>query len=78
MIQLWKWMNRTKLYWIGAIPGAIAGFLYWKYVGCLTGNCAITSKPLSSMFYFALTGAMLFGLFKREQKNLGNEENPGG
>ena len=28
---------------IGVLAGGIAGFFYWKFVGCITGNCAITS-----------------------------------
>ena len=55
-------------YFIGAVVGGLAGFFYWKYVGCLTGTCAITSKPLNSTLYFAFFGALLFGLFKKEKK----------
>ena len=63
-----NWILRNKLYGIGAIVGAIAGFLYWKYVGCLTGTCAITSNPIRSTLYFALLGALLFSLFKNKNK----------
>lgn len=28
----------------GTIIGAIGGFLYWRYVGCLSGTCAIKSN----------------------------------
>lgn len=62
-----QWLNKNKLYFFGALAGAIAGFLYWKYIGCLTGTCAITSKPINSIIYFALMGAVLFGLFKKEK-----------
>ena len=60
-----NWIIRNKLYGIGGIVGAFAGFLYWKYIGCLTGSCAITSDPLTSTIYFALLGALLFGLFRK-------------
>jgi uncharacterized membrane protein YdjX (TVP38/TMEM64 family) len=63
-----KWMLSNKLYVIGALVGALAGFLYWKYIGCLSGSCAITSNPLRSTFYFAIMGALLFGAFRKEQK----------
>lgn len=56
------------MYFIGAIPGAVAGYFYWKYVGCLSGSCAITSNPVQSVLYFALIGAMVFGMFKKENK----------
>jgi len=57
-----------KFYIIGAVAGGIAGFLYWKYVGCVTGTCAITSKPLNSVLYFALFGALLLSFFKKEKQ----------
>lgn len=58
-----------QLYFIGAAIGALGGFLYWKYVGCFTGTCSITSSPLNSTIYFALMGALLFGMFKKTTKN---------
>ncbi len=67
------WIIRNKLLFIGAVLGAIAGFLYWKYVGCLTGTCAITSNPIRSTIYFAVTGASLFSLFKKSEKQLHND-----
>ncbi len=60
-----KWINRNKLYTAGAITGAVAGFLYWKWVGCASGTCLITSRPLNSTLYGAFMGALLFGLFKK-------------
>jgi hypothetical protein len=63
-----KWIVQNKLYLIGAIVGALSGFLYWKYVGCLTGTCAITSNPLRSTLYFALMGGLVFGMFKKQNK----------
>ena len=71
-----KWFNHNKLYLVGAVLGAIAGYLYWQQVGCSTGTCMITSKPLNSTVYGALMGALLFGLFKKEggKKVLKDEE----
>ena len=63
-----NWIIINKLYFIGALLGAVAGFLYWMYVGCLTGTCAITSNPLNSTIYFASIGAVLFGAFKKQTK----------
>jgi hypothetical protein len=62
-----QWIYNNKLYFLGALAGAIAGFLYWKYVGCLSGTCSITSRPINSTLYFALMGALLFGMFKKER-----------
>lgn len=69
-----SWILKNKLYGIGAIAGAIAGFLYWKYVGCLTGTCAITSNPIRSTVYFAVVGAFLFSLFKKEKNIRGKQD----
>jgi len=63
-----NWIIKNKLYFIGGLIGAFAGFLYWKYVGCLTGTCAITSSPVNSTIYFAFFGAILFGAFKKNTK----------
>ena len=38
------------------IPGIIAGFLYWKYVGCLSGTCPITSNWHSMVLFGGLIG----------------------
>ncbi|WP_346237496.1 DUF6132 family protein [Niabella insulamsoli] len=48
----------------GIVVGALAGFLYWKFVGCDSGTCAITSRPANSSLYGALMGGLLFSLFK--------------
>ena len=55
----------NRLYLIGAVTGGIGGYLYWKYVGCLSGTCAITSNPVNSTVYFAVLGVLLFGIFKK-------------
>lgn len=64
-----NWILTNKLYFVGAILGGITGFLYWKYVGCVTGTCAITSKPLNSTLYFAFFGSVLLSFFKKEKTN---------
>ncbi len=68
-----NWIIKNKLLFIGAALGAIAGFLYWKYVGCLTGTCAITSNPIRSTIYFAVLGVLVFSLFKKSEKQLQND-----
>lgn len=69
-----RWMQQNKLYAIGALVGAVTGFLYWKYIGCITGTCAITSNPYRSTVYFALMGAVLFGLFKKQQISIKKQQ----
>jgi uncharacterized membrane protein YedE/YeeE len=54
---------------IGIVVGAIAGYLYYFYVGCASGTCAITSKPLNSTLYGALMGGLIFNIFVKSPKN---------
>lgn len=63
-----KWFNNNYLYLLGAVVGAIAGYFYWQQIGCISGTCAITSKPLNSTIYGAIMGSLLLGLFKKENK----------
>ena len=67
--QMKNFILQNKLYLIGIVVGAVAGFFYWKFVGCANGKCMISSKPLNSTVYFAVVGALLFGMFKKEKKN---------
>ncbi len=62
-----KFIKDNRLYIFGAIIGAIAGWLYWKNIGCSSGTCMITSSPVRSTIYFAAMGALLFGIFKKEK-----------
>lgn len=49
---------------IGAVIGAIGGFLYWYFIGCTTGTCPISSSPVISTIWGALIGGLLFSAFK--------------
>lgn len=62
------------------VLGAVGGFLYWKYVGCLSGTCAIKSVWYWSTLWGAAVGYlvgdflndMLLKLKKRrDEKNAG-------
>ena len=61
------WISKNRLYLVGALLGGLAGFLYWNFVGCSSGTCMITSKPLNSTFYGATMGALLLGMFKTDK-----------
>lgn len=39
--------------------GAAGGFLYYKFIGCKTGVCPITSNPWVSTLYGALIGFLI-------------------
>ncbi len=64
-------MKIIKNYWTyiaGALIGAIAGYLYWFYIGCSSGTCPITSSPTISTIYGILMGTLLGGSFKKKNK----------
>ena len=59
-----KWLLNNKLTLIGAIAGAIGGYLYYYFVGCASGTCGITSSPINSTLYFAILGGLIVNLIK--------------
>jgi hypothetical protein len=60
-----KIVQKNWLFLLGAGVGAIAGFIYWHQVGCASGTCMITSKPVNSTIYGAVMGGLLFSLFRK-------------
>ncbi|MEO6814250.1 MAG: DUF6132 family protein [Ginsengibacter sp.] len=58
-------LRKYQLTIIGIILGAIGGYLYYHFVGCNSGTCAITSKPINSSLYGALMGGLTGNIFKK-------------
>ena len=58
---------KHKLTIIGIIAGAFGGYLYYHFVGCASGTCAITSKPLNSTLYGAMMGGLFLNIFQKEK-----------
>lgn len=67
MLTLKKWLIKNKLSFVGAIVGAVLGYLYWNFVGCSSGSCAITSSPVNSTTYGALMGFLIVEMFKSDK-----------
>lgn len=44
---------------IFVLVGAVAGYLYYRLVGCRSGACPITSSPIISTLYGAMIGLLL-------------------
>ncbi len=55
----------------GVILGGIAGFAYYYFIGCNTGSCAITSKPLNSSVYGMVMGYLMFSVFEKPKVKKG-------
>lgn len=45
---------------LSVVVGSIAGYVYYAEIGCISGTCAITSKPVNSTLYGAFMGGLLF------------------
>ena len=60
--------KKYKLEIIGVLIGSVGGWLYWYFVGCASGTCAITSNPLNSTLYGAMMGGIFLSMFKKEKK----------
>lgn len=59
---------KYKITLIGVAIGLIGGYLYYYFVGCANGTCAITSKPLNSTLYGGMMGALIADFFKKPQE----------
>ena len=51
-----EYINKHKFGFVLVIPGIIAGYLYWKYVGCLSGTCAIQTTWYTMVLFGGLIG----------------------
>ena len=68
-----KKLLKNNLWLAGAVFSAAGGFLYWKYIGCVSGTCIITSKPINSMIYFSIMGGLLFSILQPKKKLHAND-----
>jgi len=75
--------RRHRLLIIFSIAGAIGGFMYWKFIGCLSGTCPIKSVwYLSTLWGTALgylTGSLAKDLIMKykKKKNVNVETDTG-
>jgi phage shock protein E len=53
---------------IGILLGGLGGYLYYHFIGCASGTCAITSKPLNSSIYGMVLGGLLSDFLKGLKK----------
>ena len=55
-----EFLLKNKWIIVGVFLGAILGYAYYFYVGCLSGACVISSNPWVSTVYFAIMGGLGF------------------
>jgi hypothetical protein len=51
---------------VGTAAGALAGFLYWYYIGCNSGTCPIQSNWHISSLYGGLMGFLVSDMKKKK------------
>lgn len=78
--QMMEIIKQKKIALIFLVLGAIGGFLYWKFVGCTSGTCAIKSVWYWSTLWGAAVGYLVGDFIndllakskkKKEKKNVG-------
>jgi len=45
----------------GILVGGALGFAYYRFIGCASGACPLTSHPVLSTVYGAVLGALVAG-----------------
>lgn len=68
-----KLIQKYKFGIVGILVGGILGYAYYHFIGCSTGTCAITSKPVNSTVYGMVMGYLMFSVFqkpKTKQQNV--------
>lgn len=58
----------------GVAMGVLGGYLYYYYVGCVSGTCPITSNPYRMIIYGAVMGYLLTELFSKDSSKKKEKE----
>ncbi|MEI2693936.1 MAG: DUF6132 family protein [Saprospiraceae bacterium] len=64
-----SFIQNHKLSILGIGLGAFAGYLYYHFIGCASGSCIITSRPINSSLYGAVVGWLLISMFQTKKSN---------
>jgi hypothetical protein len=65
-------INKKIVILIGSLIGGLGGFLYWKFVGCATGTCPLTSNWMIMTGYGILIGYFLSDIIPVKKKQYEN------
>ena len=44
---------------LGVLVGGGLGFAYYRFIGCASGTCPLTSNPYTSTIYGAVIGVLI-------------------
>ncbi|QOW11247.1 hypothetical protein Q73A0000_13195 [Kaistella flava (ex Peng et al. 2021)] len=67
-----EFLKKHQLKIVGIIVGGLLGSAYYHFIGCTTGTCAITSKPLNSTAYGMVMGYLMFSMFQKSKTKTEN------
>ena len=70
-----KLILKYKTTLLAMVIGALGGYLYYYFVGCASGTCAITSSPVNSTLYGAVMGGLLANSFSKPDIKTDNHDN---
>jgi hypothetical protein len=73
MIMMNSNTKQFIIWGIAAVVGATAGFVYWYFIGCNSGSCAITSSPVNSSIYGGIMAILLVNVFDKQKTKPENE-----
>lgn len=68
-----NFIKKYRLSILGILLGGIGGYLYYHFIGCTTGSCAITSKPFNSTVYGMVMGYLLFSVAENSKRKTESE-----
>jgi hypothetical protein len=52
-------LRKNIITMIALAVGIVGGFLYWKFIGCASGTCPLTSSWIIMLIYGGILGALL-------------------
>lgn len=78
MMNIKDFFKTQRIQLVFLLIGAIGGFLYWKFVGCTSGTCAIKSVWYWTVLWGSavgyLVGDFIVDLIKKRTKKRGEEK----
>ncbi len=67
-LNMKKFLSKNSWIILGAVFGALGGFLYWYFVGCRSGSCPIKSSPYLSTLWGLVFGGLLLSFVPGKKK----------
>lgn len=77
ILNMKEFINKHLYAIVFILPGILGGVIYWKYVGCASGTCPITSNWHTMVLFGALIGYLIgdsIDDFLRKRKNKRDDE----